>query len=205
MRFLREISGLPKHLLPIGDTTIVSRTASEMALCCDELICIVPPNFQSNFENEFQDKGLSVHIVPKMIQGFKGDFTAASQSAEFDNILLTVGDIIFPDNEITAFKYRTNSARNKLVLAFDRKRLRVLKFPTIIDYRMVLARMPVEILKNLIDVNPEAPIDVVRNIFRLLLKKQITFALVNTMFNVNTIQAYHEARAYFDVKQLRQN
>ena len=203
MRFLREITGIPKHLLPVGDTTIVSRTASEMSQCCDELICIVPPHFQSHFETEFQSKGLPVRVIPKMIQGFKGDFTAASQSAKFENILLTVGDIIFPDREITAFKKSTDSAYNKLVLALDRKRLRVLKFPTIIDYRMVLARMPVEILKNLIDINPEAPFEVIRHIFRLLLTKQITFALVNTLFNVNTIDAYHKAKTYFDLKQQR--
>ena len=108
MRFLREITGIPKHLLPVGDTTIVSRTASEMSQCCDELICIVPPHFQSHFETEFQSKGLPVRVIPKMIQGFKGDFTAASQSAKFENILLTVGDIIFPDREITAFKKSTD-------------------------------------------------------------------------------------------------
>jgi len=201
MHFLREMTGLPKHLLPIGHTTIVSRTATEIAQCCDEIICITPPHFQHHFETEFHSKNLSVRVIPKTIQGFKGDFTAAAQSAKYRDILLTVGDIIFPDNEITAFKNRTDNDHNKLVLAFDKQRLRVLKFPTIVDYRMVLARMPVDILKNLIGINPEALLEVIRHSVRLLLQKQITFALVNTLFNVNTIQAYHQAKAYFSARQ----
>jgi len=84
-----------------------------------------------------------------------------------------------------------------LVLAFDKKRLKVLKFPTIVDFRMVIAFMPKDILKFLIKLDPESPLSVLKSIIMLFVKNKIRIILARTLFNLNTPEAYEKAKKYF--------
>jgi CTP:molybdopterin cytidylyltransferase MocA len=198
MRFLRYATGLPKHLLPIGATTIVTRIAQEMAAVCNEVVCVTPQEFQEHFEQEFERNGLKVKVTAKTVKGFKGDYLAAYENASYRHVILTVGDLIFPDGEIKRFISTALSSPSKLVLAFDRKQLRTFKFPTIVDFRMVLAILPKAMLEAIVDVNPESFRSAFLSAARFAIKKQLRFTLVDTLFNVNNPTAYFMAKRYFE-------
>jgi hypothetical protein len=92
---------------------------------------------------------------------------------------------------------RSEKIPEKLILALDRNRLKVPHLPTIIDVRMILASIPKPMLREMIDVNPEAIGAVIKNVFFLMLKNKIKIVLANTRFNVNTPIEYHRAHKYF--------
>jgi molybdopterin-guanine dinucleotide biosynthesis protein A len=198
MRALSKETGLPKHLFPLGKTTVISRIAQDLARFCDEVICIIPAPYITHFSKELQERIPGVRLAVKKIKGFKGDFTAAYEESKYDHILLTVGDLVFPDGEIEIFAHKADLFGEKLVLAFDRNRLRVLKFPTIIDFRMILARLPREILKTVIELDPESPVSVVKGMVRLIIKNKLRVIFSRTLFNLNTPEVYEKAKSFFN-------
>lgn len=197
MKQLSSKMGLPKHLFPLGDTTVVSRIARELSSFCDEVICVVPEHYIKHFSENFQNKVPGVKVVTKRFKGFKGDFTAAYEEAAHRHVVITVGDLVFPDGEIRHFMERTEPFREKLIAAFDKKRLRVLTFPTIVDFRMVLACMPKDLLKMIIETDPESPLSVLRRLVKLILMDKLKLVAADTLFNLNTPESYEKAINYF--------
>ncbi|RMD60264.1 MAG: hypothetical protein D6828_00240 [Nitrospirae bacterium] len=194
MSYMRALTGLPKHLLPIGSSTPVSRIAKELSVFCEEVLCIVPLGLKSVFYEEFKRRELDVKVYEKEERGFRGDFIKACEKANFSNIILTVGDIVFPDGEISSFIERAEDTPDKIVIALDRRRLRILKLPTILDFRMVLASVPKDLLFEYRNINPESILSMFNIILRFITKNRIRFLLSNVLFNINTPSEYYRAK-----------
>jgi molybdopterin-guanine dinucleotide biosynthesis protein A len=189
LRELSQILGLPKHLFPLGDSTSVGRIAHAMAPLCQEVLCLTRQEENALFGQKLSALPFPVRIISKEQQGFRGDFLAAFQSTS-DHIVLTVGDLIFPDGELQNFILRAQKKPEKIFLAIDAQTWK--RF----DFRIVAAALPKKFLEELIPLNPES----FWSIFWAFLKnfRRVKLALVQTLFNLNTPEVYAQAKTYFE-------
>ena len=192
LKELSRILGCPKHLFSIANKTVAGRIASELSQCCNQVICITQNHHVHKFEQEFKKLPFPVEIISKKHDGFKGDFECASEKARYDHVIVTVGDIIFPEHEIINFAIKTQKKRDKFIVAFDKGQL------TKFDLRMVMFATTKTMLKEIVDLNPESYLEVIKRAFYYLLKNKTRFAFVKTLFNINTPEAYLAAKKHFE-------
>lgn len=193
LRALSKQLGLPKHLFPIGDSSIAKMTAIELSRSCDQVVCIPNPEYSEQFKKAFSDLDFPIEITPKLEDGFHGDFSAAYQAAKYEQVILTVGDLIFPTEEIGKFITKAQKHPDKIILALDSTAL----FTRRLDFRMIIAAIPKAEMTNLINLDPENFWAVVKRIFKLLLKNKIRITFLKTLFNINTPESYQAAQEYF--------
>ena len=195
MRQLSTQLKRPKHLFPVGDTTIVGRIAHELHQSCQQIICIVPGQQQEHFIKEFASYPFPVQVVSKEHPHFYGDFSAAYKYAQYDQIILTVGDLIFPEGAITAFIQKNKTHFNKIVLGLDSTALwGKNKF---LDFRIILTAMPKTLLQEIIHINPESFRAVFTKFCSFWVRNKVRPRFLKTLFNINTPESYQEACNYF--------
>jgi CTP:molybdopterin cytidylyltransferase MocA len=193
--------GLPKHLLPLGNSTVTGRTIAQLNECCDQVTVIVKETESNQFQTELTKSGCKFTIATKKKAGFQGDFAAALSATQHSHAILTVGDLVFPDNAIVQFVKLASKTPDKLTLALDRDGLRKLRFPTVVDLRMVLVWLPREILAEIVDLNPENFWAVSYLLVRLLTRNKVQLCRVATLFNINRPENYLAAKNYFDASK----
>ena len=198
---LKEVSaslGVPKHLFPIGNTTIIERLIRDMAGVCQEILCITQKHHEELCLKMIQKNNyqIPVRIIAKTERGFGGDFLAMHH-ASCEHIALTMGDLIFPDKVVSGFIAKSQDSRSKAILALDSTTIHVPRFPTIVDFRVVMAAFPKPFLQEIIGLNPESLRSMGWAVLRYLAKGQIRLSFLKTLFNVNTPQAYQQALAFF--------
>lgn len=202
LKTLSQTLGLPKHLFPIGKTSIIGRLFLEMSQCCHQLICVVRKEHADIFRRELDKLPLQIQLVVKQEKGFKGDFLAILQAAENQEVFITVGDLIFPDLEIIHFMEKSESNNDKVILGLDKFGFSTLKFPTIFDFRIVAALLTRKVLQDILDLNPESFKDVIFRFLCYLIKNRVRPALLKTLFNVNTPESYQKVISYFERDQI---
>ncbi len=198
LRAVSEKLGIPKHLFPVGDKSLLERTATELSKHCDQIVVITKEEDREKFEQEISKFPFSVEVFVKSQDGFRGDFIEAYRCAKNKSVVITVGDLIFPDNEIAKFIKRADKACNKMVVAFDRTTIFKIRFPTVVDFRLLMAVMPKEMLKDIIELDPESPHQVLFKFLKLLIKKKLKPVLQKSLFNINTPESYESAKKYFE-------
>lgn len=198
---LKSISdelGLPKHLFPIGNQSILGHIAFELSKSCEQIIVITKDGLLEKFQDEASRLPFEVEIHSKNGTGFQGDFSAAFENSRNESIVMTVGDLVFPEGEIERFIEKADRVPNKLLLAFDRGQLIVPKFPTIVDFRLLMTAMPKSLLKEILDLNPESFKEVGGRFLKFLFAGKVKPTTQKTLFNINTPESYARARHYFE-------
>ncbi|MBF0361698.1 MAG: NTP transferase domain-containing protein [Oligoflexia bacterium] len=187
-----KLLGVPKHLFPIGNSNIVNRLAQQFSLSCQEIICITSKEHQQIFQNNFKTLPFAVKVISKEEPGFKGDFLATT-NAQNHHIILTMGDLIFPDGEINSFVYQTqnNNKKNQAVICLDRQQIKK------IDLRIVMCSYPKTLLEKIIPLNPESLLSVGTAFLKNFFQGNVTLNLATTLFNINTEDSYHQANTFF--------
>lgn len=198
---LRELSdslNLPKHLFPIGETSIIGRIINDMVEVCDQIICIVPPENIEKFQKDIASTSCCVEVIAKSSPGFRGDFEAAFKATKHKHIILTVGDLVFPDGEVRKFSERVSQKPDCAFLAFDSSVLWSFKFPTFLHFRIVMASLSKDILNDILGLNPESFWSVATVFMKYFLKNRVRSTTLGTLFNINTPESYYQAKNYFD-------
>ncbi len=193
---LQEVSqklGLPKHLFPLGEESLIERTLKNMAPHCQQLVCITQKQFVSLFEEKLKHLPFEVQIVAKEKDGFIGDLEKARQMAQSSHILLTVGDLVFPSSAISEFIQRINI--KKINLGLDRS---AINFPKQMDLRIALVSFPKEMIELFLHINPEKHSQIIPRALKLLIQGKITVKWTRTLFNINTPDSYSEAQSFFN-------
>ncbi|MEI8348023.1 MAG: NTP transferase domain-containing protein [Pseudomonadota bacterium] len=197
LKELVQSLGLPKHLFPIGNTTIAGRLATQLSNTCQEIVCVTQEAQVQQCQESFKSLPFPVKVIAKSKKGFRGDFEALT-TATHEHIVLTMGDLIFPDSEVDLFVQKSQINREQAILAFDADRIKVPRFPTVVDFRIVMTAIPKNLLSELIPLNPESFFSIGFAFVRNYFKNRVSMALVKTLYNVNTPESYEEAKAFFN-------
>lgn len=191
--------GLPKHLLPIGESSSIGMLIEEMRCCVERISIVIPEKWQRVYESAPFAGDKDIHFLMKKSGGFSEDFRLASQCSGRDWNLLAVGDIIFPAGELRKFYtkfidsggFNSFASRGKMLhLGLDRDRLRTLFWPTVVDVRMVAAMVHRDFFAKLQSVNPESPLAVLSFFIRGFWGRRISISPLKTRINLNTDADY---------------
>jgi len=194
LKSLTDALCIPKHLFPIGKTTITERIFAEASPLCEQLLVVTPPKWEDTFKKKL---GSPVQVSAKKGNGFQGDFLAACEQATNEHLVLTAGDIIFPDNELKKFITSAQNNPDKIFLGLDSRRILIPKFPTVVDFQIVGMAMPKRILLENISTHPESFIAMTRAFLGHLISGRMRIRMMKTLFNINTPESYEEAKLFF--------
>ncbi|OFZ25020.1 MAG: hypothetical protein A2381_13180 [Bdellovibrionales bacterium RIFOXYB1_FULL_37_110] len=193
LRPITQKFGLPKHLLPLGNTSSVALIIPELRKCCNQIILVCGKDEKNIFEEKISLIAPDVEIIPKDHTGFAGDYLIAHQYSKNEHIVLTVGDIVFKKHELPRIIHKVQMNFPKFTLVFDRRQI-ISK----LDFRMVAASTNKEMLQMIMQINPESFKEVSYNFIRLFLQNKVRASLADVLFNLNTPESYDLARKYFE-------
>jgi NDP-sugar pyrophosphorylase family protein len=183
--------GVPKHLLPIGKDSIISRTLKSLEKNCSELLIIVKAEHEKTFSNVLLPNFPKLRIGIKKESGFSGDFKAIDELIKTQLVIITVGDLIFPSDVVEQFTLLAQKNPNRLRLGLDSQCIKAL------DFRIVISAFPASFLSEMIQVNPESFKQVAQKLIALFLKNRVRLNFLPTLFNVNTPECYLAAKSHF--------
>ncbi|MBF0366309.1 MAG: NTP transferase domain-containing protein [Oligoflexia bacterium] len=190
LKTLSKTLGVPKHLFPIGNATIITRIANELHQSCDELLCITKESYLPQYREAFKLLPFAIKVISKEAPGFRGDFMATKE-AKYDHIVLTVGDLIFPEGELTRFVTLAKSKDPKALICLDQGQLKKL------DMRIIMASYPKSLLSEVLPLNPESLASMSFAFLKNFLRGRVALALSKTLFNINTEESYQKAKEFF--------
>ena len=188
MRQLSEQLHLPKHLFPLGPTSVVGRLIKQMQGLCQEILVITSPPHASVFKQHLASisSAVPLRLEVKQASGFRGDFMAMA-AATHPQLLLTMGDLVF-SNQILA-TLAAQKATN--VIAIDRTTS--LHF----DFRILGGKIEKELLLQLKEINPESFWPMFRLVTQQIWHRKGKIIFLPSLFNLNTPAAYQKAVEYF--------
>ena len=188
MRQLSAQLHLPKHLFPLGSSSVVGRLIRQMQGLCSEILIITSPAQAAVFTEHLAQisSAIPLRLQVKQTAGFRGDF-AAMAAAQQDNLLLTMGDLVFDDRMLPTLAQQT--APN--VIAIDRTTS--LHF----DFRIIGGKIQKTLLTELSSVNPESFWPMLKLVARQIWHRKGKITFLPSLFNLNTPAAYQKALAYF--------
>jgi len=193
LRLVTQRLGLPKHLLPLGQTSSVALIVQELKKCCNQIILVCGRDEKNIFEDTILKIDNNVEIIPKEDPGFSGDYAIAHKHAQNEHIVLTVGDIVFKKNELTRIIKTSQANFPKFTLVFDRHQI-----ISHLDFRMVAASTDKKMLQMIMQINPESFKEVSLNFLRFFLQNKVRASLAEVLFNLNTPESYDLAKKYFE-------
>ncbi len=197
---LSQQLGVPKHLFPLGNSSIVERIVAELSKRCQQIVCITNAEHCAKFQQVFANSPYTVEVVAKEGQGFHGDFMTAFHKAKYDHIVLTVGDLIFDDGVLDKFVEMAQKKRSKALLTFDSERLQPLAFPPLLDFRIVATSAPRDVLREIADLDPESFWSVTARFCKFFARNRVALRFIPTLFNINTPENYLMAKEFFSHK-----
>jgi len=191
MRQLSAQLQLPKHLFPLGSTSVLGRLIGQMQGLCQEILIITSAAQEKVFTQHLQNITSSVplRLLIKQENGFKGDF-AAINAAQQDNLLLTMGDLVFADHILATLAQQTTPN----VIAIDRTTA------PHFDFRIIGGKIQKELLTQLKGINPESFWPMFKLVLGQIWQRKGKIIFLPSLFNLNTPAAYHKAVAYFQTK-----
>jgi molybdopterin-guanine dinucleotide biosynthesis protein A len=191
---LSEGLHLPKHLFPIGRTTITERILAAASPLCEQLLVVTPPKWEDTFRKKLDPH---VHVSAKKGAGFQADFEAACKEARHEHLIVTAGDIIFADDELARFISSSQQHPEKIFLGLDSRRILIPKFQTVVDFQIVAMSMPRRILLENLSTHPESFVAMTRAFLGHLLMGKMRIRMIRTLFNINTPESYERAKLFF--------
>jgi len=193
LRPVTQMLGLPKHLLPLGETSSVALIIKELKRSCNQIILVCGKDEKNIFEDKILNIDKNIEIISKDTSGFAGDYLIAYKHAKNEHIVLTVGDIVFKKDELIRIIKKSQANFPKFTLVFDRHQI-ISK----LDFRMVAASTNKEMLQMIMKINPESFKEVSSNFARLFLQNKVRAAFAEVLFNLNTPESYDLAKKYFE-------
>jgi molybdopterin-guanine dinucleotide biosynthesis protein A len=188
MQELSQKLQLPKHLFPLGKSSVLGRLIQQMQAVCSEILVITSAAQEAVFQEHLGKMG---HPIPLRLQikkdeGFAGDFKVMAAAYEAQ-LLVTMGDLVFAPHVLPTIA----AHQGPNVIVIDRTTA------PHFDFRIIGGKIQKNLITKLQQVNPESFWPMFKLVASEVLRGRGKVTFLPSLFNLNTPQAYQQAQAYF--------
>jgi molybdopterin-guanine dinucleotide biosynthesis protein A len=189
MEPLTKELGVPKHLLPIGEETLITRICHQLSHDCEVVLHTCPIEHEDAFKKALQDEELKVATIIAR-EGFLGDFTVILKHLKQSTtrIAIVTGDLVFDDEQLKRFLEKSKKRGKTIVLGLRNGDAKL------IDPAISAISFPLDFLEEVIkqNINPENIKEVILFALKQVFQRGIIIRHLPVLANINTPQDYNE-------------